>query len=1182
MLPDDEARLADVLDFVEQYEADRARGVERTLAQWLERFPRSQSEVAAEWLALVEGRAKVAPANKADSGSEQVRSGADEAPSTARIGRYELLRELGRGGQGTVHLARDTRLHRNVALKVLSGGVDALQSNRIERLRREAEVIARLDHPSLCAILDADLAATPPWMAMRLVQGETLASALVRAKRVGATTVGGIPLPPRTAAEVRAVCALFERAARALHVAHESGIVHRDVKPGNLMVDGDGKPVLLDFGMAEDRSLDHQLTMHGDVFGTPDYMAPEQVDGRRSEVGPATDVWALAASLHEALTLERPFQRDSLPATFDAIRKAPARRPGDANEAVGRDLDVIVATALEKDPGRRYATALEFAEDLRRFREFEPIRARPAGWMLRLARWARRNPAIATASFGGFAALGTGLGITLHLLALERAALSNALGRHLAQRAIAVLEEDGSRALLLGAEAMERAPNWMTRGTLSRVLEANFLERRFVQPQPARLCNAIAVSPDGELLAMAFDDGTVRVARLSDGLDVAQRRFVLAPRDIAFDDSGEHLCIALDSSLELCSTSDLGTKSAVDLGVEVELVSWAGQRWIVAAGTWSALDKETLADEGSVAPLRGPARHVELRVLREGANAGRIRLLLLDDGAHVVELGEDALGVLVARELEAVPQALTASLSFDGASLASSSAEGDIRLLHLEAGASTAPGSLRLDPPANLLEWAPGGDWLVLGCNRGEEDSRAWALDAANLRLVPLPGHQGKPLDSVCPTIEDGRVWTTGGDLSLCLSDLSTGQELARTRLVLRAGYMTATQDGARIILRSTTGTTIQVMHAGSRPDALILSGHRGAIRLGGFGPDDRSVHAIDATGEFRMWDAATGRSMAIVPSKAPLRSALHDARKRHALVVDVQGGLASLDLTDGTRSWSLDWGAPVLAADISVDGRAVAVVDAQGAWLARPDGTRTALVAGELRGACFDASGELVLVFSNQDTATIHRTADATPVGACVWNPRGGASGASKAIPLGDGWAIHCSNLLLRYYDRQGREVHRAMRVPEAATLKSTRDQRILPVGRSGRALRLMQPGSDEPVWPRVHPNQPIVAADIDPVGRMLCAIASDQSLILSDMRDGSPWLERKLEGAAATACALSNDGSRLLVGQADGHVRVLDCDPEKGTRSRLPRPLDEWELQRERELALPLEFTPALSFSK
>ena len=1180
MQSQDEARLADVLDFVEQYEADRAVGVERTLAQWLERFPRSQAEIAAEWLMLCGGPVPRSNAHTSDSESAQVRSDPNDEKEHPRIGRYELLRELGRGGQGTVHLARDTRLHRNVALKVLSSGADPLQSRRIERLKREAEVIARLDHPSLCAILDADLAATPPWMAMRLVQGETLASAIVRAKRLGTTTVGGIQLPPRSAAEMRAMCALFERAARALHVAHESGIVHRDVKPGNLMVEGDGKPVLLDFGMAEDRSVDHQLTLQGDVFGTPDYMAPEQVDGRRAQVGATTDVWALAASLHEALTLERPFQRDSLPATFDAIRKAPAPRPGAGNEAVGRDLDVIVATALEKDPARRYPSALEFAEDLRRLREFEPIRARPAGLTLRLARWARRNPAIATASFGGFAALATGLAITLHLLALERAALSNALGRHLAQRAIAVLEEDGSRALLLGAEAMERAPNWMTRGTLSRVLEANFLERRFVQPQPARLCNAVAVTPAGDLLAMASDDGTVRVVRLADGSEVAQRRFDAAARDIAFDAAGGKLCVALDTRLELCTTSGLASLVAVDLGVEVELISWAGDRWIVAAGAWSALDERTLADQGAIAPLAGAARHVELRQALgvEAAGSAHARLLLVDDDAHVVELDKDGFGVLVARELHATRAVLAASLSYNGATLAASKPDGELRLVAIGGEEDGPDRTLRLDPPANLVEWGPSGGWVVLGCNRGEEDSRAWALDSANLRLLPLPGHQGRPIDAVCATVDDGRVWTAGRDLSLCLADLASGKELARTKLVLRASYMAATGDGERIILRSTTSAAVQIMHAGSRDDALLLAGHRGAIRLGGFGPDGLTVHAIDANGEFRLWDARTGRTMASVPSKAPLRMASRDAGRRHALLVDVQGGLSAIDLASGAPAWSHDWGTPVQAADLALGGSVAAIVDARGAWLVRADGTRLSLVDGEARGACFDATGARVLVYTAQDLATIHDVQDGNRVGACTWNPRGGASGADRAIPLGEGWAIHCSNFFLRTCDSNGNEVHRATKVPEAGALKSTDDQRILPVGRSGRALRLIRPGDDEPVWPRVQPNQPIVAADIDPLGRMLCAIATDHSLILSDMRDGSPWMERKLDGAAASACAMSQDGSRLLVGHVDGLVRVLACDPSPAARLRLPRQFDEWELQREGELASPLEFTPLL----
>lgn len=1177
--PHDEDRQADVLDFIEQYEADRARGVERTLAQWLSRFPASQAEVAAEWLVLAKGVERPSPTPSEGPESAEVRSGESADSGRVRIGRYELLRELGRGGQGAVHLARDTRLHRDVALKVLSGGIDSLQSSRIERLRREAEVIARLDHPSLCAILDADLAATPPWMAMRLVHGEPLAAAIARAKLSGATTVGGIELPPRSGAEVRALCALFERAARALHVAHESGIVHRDVKPGNLLVEGAGKPVLLDFGMAEDRSVDHQLTLHGDVFGTPDYMAPEQADGRRAEVGPRTDVWALAASLYEALTLDRPFKRDSLPATFDAIRKAPTPLPSAKNDAVGRDLDVIVATALEKDPARRYSSALEFAEDLRRVREFEPIHARPAGPLLRLARWARRNPAVATASIGGFTALSIGLAVALHLLGLERAALSNALGRHLAQRAIATLEEDGSRSLLLGAEAMERAPTWMTRGTLSRVLEANFLERRFDQPQPARFCTAVAVSPASDLLAMAFDDGTVRIVRLKDGGEAATRRFASEPRDLAFDETGARLCVAFGTGLELCDTATLVARAATDLGVDAERVAWSGDRWIVAAGAWSALDKDTLADEGAVATLQGAARHIEVRRGAQGGTAQATRLLLLDDYAHVVSLAKDEQGLLRIAELHSTPAGLAASLSYDAGTLAVSTPEGDLQIVSFTGNAGALAGALRLDPPATALEWSQDNAWLVLGCSRGEEEGRAWAMDPANLRLVPLPGHGGRGVNAVCPTVENGQVWTAGRDLSFCLSDLTTGKEIARTNVRLRAAELLATPDGSRIVVRSTTSASVQVLYSGSRPDALLLAGLRGAVRLAGFSPDGHSVHAVDANGVLRVWDASSGRIKAALPSKAPLRLAACTADQTHALLADVQGNLVVVDLASGSARWRAHWPAAVVAADLSRDGARIAVVDAQGAWLLTAQGERVALAEGEARSVCFDASGERALVLSSQDAASIHDARDARRIGACVWNARGEASGAERAVAFADGWAVHCSNYLLRIYDHLGQSNYKATRVPELSSVRITRDQRLLPVGRAGTALRLMHPLTGEAVWPRVTHNRPIVAADIDPKGLLLCAIASDNSLILSDMRDGSPWLQRTLDGAAVTACAMAPDARRLLIGHADGLVRVIACDPSPAAAARLPRALDEWELQREQELAAPLEFQPLLA---
>jgi len=319
--------------------------------------------------------------------------------SADTVGPYRLLRELGRGGQAAVYLAEDTRLHRHVALKVLSG-FGPLSETAMRRFRREAEVASRLDHPGICPLFEAGIDRGTPFIAMRHVEGVTLAERIAEARmKIGSRPLedgkaGSATTGITTRAEVFRHVRLIEKAARALHAAHEAGIVHRDVKPGNIMVTSGEDPVLLDFGLAagKDSGL-ITLTRTGDVPGTLAYMSPEQLTAESALVDRRTDVYSLGVTLYECLTLERPFRADTREAMVQAIQYQRFENPRKRNRHVSRDLEAVLETALEKDRNRRYQTALDFAEDLRRVREAEPIAARPPGALGRTARWARRRPA---------------------------------------------------------------------------------------------------------------------------------------------------------------------------------------------------------------------------------------------------------------------------------------------------------------------------------------------------------------------------------------------------------------------------------------------------------------------------------------------------------------------------------------------------------------------------------------------------------------------------------------------------------------------------------------------------------------------------------------------------------------------------------------------------------------------
>ncbi|MCA8981269.1 MAG: serine/threonine protein kinase, partial [Planctomycetes bacterium] len=441
---------AELFDFVDEFLDDRERGVEHPLEHYLARYPRQADAVRAEYASLTARSEERAP-----------RTG-----DGMRLGPYRLLRELGRGGQGAVWAAEDPRLGRTVALKLLPPSFAILSGERRARLQREAEIVARLDHPGICTVYEAQMEGDTPYIAMRLVEGAALSSLIAAEQERRAsgskaprTTEGAsLPVGPRDGLELRELLAFFERTARALHAAHEAGIIHRDIKPANVMVTPAGEPVILDFGQAKEEDSAAGLTASGEVFGTPAYMSPEQLASKAEDLDRRVDVWALGASLHEALTLTRPFEAPTTPALLAKVATQEPADPRESSPVVDEDLRVVLATAMERSLDRRYPTALAFAEDLRRIRLFEPIHARPAGPVLRFRRWVRRHPALAASTVGTILSLALGLVVSLALLSRERAALEIALARHLASRAVELVHEDPSAALAIATEAVQRAP----------------------------------------------------------------------------------------------------------------------------------------------------------------------------------------------------------------------------------------------------------------------------------------------------------------------------------------------------------------------------------------------------------------------------------------------------------------------------------------------------------------------------------------------------------------------------------------------------------------------------------------------------------------------------------------------------------------------------------------------------
>jgi len=293
------------------------------------------------------------------------------APESGVVDHFELLEVLGTGGFGVVHKARDTRLNRLVAVKFPKQG--SLTEEEVARIQREASAVARLRHPNIVPLFEVGFKNGAPYLVTEYIQGVSLAD----------RSDGSLMLS-------RDVAELCRKLALALHHAHEMGIVHRDIKPANVMIDNKWEPHLMDFGLAKRDASDITLTVDGQIMGTPAYMSPEQARGDIDAIGPRSDVYSLGAILFELLTGELPF-RGTLQMVLQQVVHDDPPTPRSLNRLAPLDLQTICLKCLEKDPARRFSSAQDLADELRRFLDGRPIESRPISTLQRHWRWCKRN-----------------------------------------------------------------------------------------------------------------------------------------------------------------------------------------------------------------------------------------------------------------------------------------------------------------------------------------------------------------------------------------------------------------------------------------------------------------------------------------------------------------------------------------------------------------------------------------------------------------------------------------------------------------------------------------------------------------------------------------------------------------------------------------------------------------------
>ena len=985
---------------------------------------------------------------------------------------YEILAELGRGGMGVVYKARERRLNRVVALKMLLSGACATP-RELDRFRREAETIAQLQNPQIVQIHEIGEHDGRPYLALEFVEGESLARSLA-----------GTPRPTRWAAELVATLA------RAIHAAHGLGIIHRDLKPANILLTTAGTPKITDFGVA--KRLDGERaypTLTDQFLGTPSYMAPEQAVRQRSSsalpteqitTSRALDIYSLGAILYEMLTGRPPFRAETALETVLQVLHDEPVPPSRLRPRVPRDLETICLKCLEKNPQRRYATADDLAEDLERFLDFEPVKARPVAAPERMWRWCRRKRALAIAAALASVAIATTIGLSISLAVHQYRAASR-LG--------AVLQEVQSRQRLVDQQASHLAFQhgqglceqgdvaqgllWLVRGLKSAsIAHDSDLEHAFRLnlsawwPRHHRLrvrcehpgpIHAAAYSPDGRNIAIGGEDNTLGFRDAATGKPLGSPMVHPAKVDaVAFSPDGLTVLTGCDDHI---------------------------------ARLWDVI---------SCAAIGPVFRHENAVISVSFSPDGRVAVTgSVDNTARLwnVETGQP-IGSPMNH------QNLVAAVAFgpDGRTVLTGSWDKTARLWDASTGASIGPPLTHQDWVSSVA-YSPDGRTILTGCY--DRTARLW--DRASGRPIgrPLP-HQhcvhavafGPGGKTVLTGSIDGiaRLWDIDKHLPI-------GPPLRHRHTVSSVAF---SPDG-RDILTAGLDKTVLIREI-AEPSGLSFT-HEGFIRSVLFSPDGRTILTASEDATARLWNAATGE---------PLGRPLRHAAKVEAIAFSPDGRTVLTGSWDQTaRLWNASTGAPIgapLRHDLGV--KSVAFSPTGGSVLTG-SGDKTARLwdaatgdplgppmrhADWVQAVAFSPDGRLIVTGSVDKTARLWNTVDSKPLG----------------LPL----------------PHDGRVL----------TVAFSPDGYTVLTGSDDRKARLWDVASGKLRLPPLQHDGPVSVAAFSPDGRTVITGGWDRMARLWDARTGLSITPPLRHDGALRALAISRDGRTIVTGSYDRTAQLWD----------------------------------------
>lgn len=973
-----------------------------------------------------------------------------------RLGPYRILNVLGAGGMGVVFRAEDTRLGRLVALKVMSPRLAESVSAR-QRFLREAKSAARLRHPAIVPLYEVGGEDGPAFLAYALVEGPTLARLVLEVRPTH-----------RQAAEWVA------RLADALDYAHNAGIIHRDVKPANVVMDDAGRPMLADFGIALQTDALADLTHEGDIVGTPAYMAPEQAAGRKSEIGRLSDVYSLGALLYELLCGRPPFQGSLTSIIHQAVHNDPPP-PHHFRPGIPRDLVTICQKAMAKEPSRRYPSAGALAEDLQRYLQHLPIRARRLGPLGRLALWCRRKPALATSI-----ALGVLTSLSIGIYSFDRVVRERDRFHQERDRAQLLL---ASRALDKGISLCDEGEIaqgmlWFARGLRETPASASgllwafqsnlsawrpLLARRQVTVGDTRPVRAVAYHPNGRVLVSA-GDGFICSFDAASGEPLGKLQAlnrILSPNcRLTFSREG-HTVLA-----DISDLWDADTGQAIGLtGLNEDTIRLASAdgRYLL---TFRRDEKEAILWETSSRRRVAVIQRAKINAQKFDFAPSTGRLAVIDS-AHTCWLWQDVKSApaVLAKRIQ------VAAFAPDGRTLWLAGDDKSARAWDAVRG---RPLDIVLPHQATVMALALTSDGRAIVTGSADRTARVW--DAQTGRPLSPPLHHPGRVSAVA-WAPDGRALVTGcqDQGGVHVWELP---EIADPRPVLHHEHpvwaMALSGDGRRLLTGCGT-----VNGAGAAQLWDVASGERlgqalpcrGMLIAVAISRDGQTLATGDWSGVVQLWEASSKR-----PLGPPLQK--------------LGGNIVALALSPDEHT--------LLTDRIDVYFTPEQLHTSSQLWDPATRHSKGSLIGHELaiRDAAFSHDGRLLLTGSYDQTARLWDPQTLTPLGQPFWHE--GAVGAvafspdARFIVVGsdDGrakvWEVASGRFIGPPLLHQG-TVRKVAYSP---------DGRLILTGSTDQTARLWESTTHKPVGPTIRHDDAIEAGTFTPDGRMFLTGSRDKTV--------------------------------------------------------------------------------------